>query len=193
MNTRSWSELFSQCVWNIPSPPHHHLLQLIFFFLNFLNPLRTTLWTRLLYIAAASTDLRCHQCINTLLLSAGRNWECLSIIIYRHSSGENEKTSNRVFDFFTATLIVHTHTRLLKFAFGKSDAVHVICFRRLLGWVDFDNLSCTRGWRFKNKWPSRPSSVSRMCVYVSVGSAETVSAFWSAFVNLLVVHSVSTQ
>ena len=95
--------------------------------------------------------------------------------------------------FFTATLIVHTHTRLLKFAFGKSDAVHVICFRRLLGWVDFDNLSCTRGWRFKNKWPSRPSSVSRMCVYVSVGSAETVSAFWSAFVNLLVVHSVSTQ
>ena len=110
MNTRSWSELFSQCVWNIPSPPHHHLLQLIFFFLNFLNPLRTTLWTRLLYIAAASTDLRCHQCINTLLLSAGRNWECLSIIIYRRSSGENEKTSNRVFDFLLPLwLFIHTH------------------------------------------------------------------------------------
>ena len=78
---------------------------------------------------------------HALLLSAGRNWECLSIIIYRRSSGESEKTSNRVFfsllfffqsslRFFTATVIVHTHTRLLKFAFDQSDAVHVIYFHR---------------------------------------------------------------
>ena len=65
-----------------------------------------------------------------LLLSAGRNWECLSIIIYQRSSGESEKNFQSSLRFVTATMIVHTHTRLLKFAFDQSDAGHDIYFHR---------------------------------------------------------------